>query len=126
MNRHCMFIQVAKIKNKLSKLAKKLGVKWMNKDSMLSQEEIEALLNNKDLKDEGTDEAQSNSPALEDYLTAMEVDAIGELGNISFSSSATALSTLLNQKVEITTPRVNLVTKDDLEKEFPRSEERRV
>ena len=91
----------------------------MNKDDMLSQEEIEALLNNRDLKDEGTDEAQSNSPALEDYLSVMEVDAIGELGNISFSSSATALSTLLNQKVEITTPKVNLVTKDDLEKEFP-------
>ena len=41
----------------------------------------------------------------------MEQDALGEIGNISFGSSATALSTLLNQKVDITTPTVSLIEK---------------
>ena len=49
---------------------------------------------------------------VDDYLTEMEQDALGEIGNISFGSSATALSTLLNQKVEITTPdSIDILTK---------------
>ena len=42
----------------------------------------------------------------------MEQDALGEIGNISFGSSATALSTLLNQKVDITTPEVTVILKE--------------
>ena len=49
----------------------------------------------------------------------MEKDALGEIGNISFGTSATALSTLLNQKVEITTPEVSLIFKSMLSDEFP-------
>ena len=49
----------------------------------------------------------------------MEQDALGEIGNISFGSSATALSTLLNQKVDITTPTVSLIEKSKLDNEFP-------
>ena len=41
-----------------------------------------------------------------DYLDDLEQDALGEIGNISFGSSATALSALLGQKVEITTPTI--------------------
>ena len=41
------------------------------------------------------------------------------MGNISFGSSATTLSTLLNQKVEITTPTVSIVRNTDLKEEFP-------
>ena len=41
---------------------------------------------------------------VEDYLDSFAQDTLGEIGNISFGSSATALSTLLGQKVEITTP----------------------
>src|SRR5699024_3032995 len=52
-------------------------------------------------------------------LTEMEQDTLGEIGNISFGSSATTLATLLNQKVEITTPKVTFVKRNDLEKEFP-------
>ena len=44
----------------------------------------------------------------------MEQDALGEIGNISFGSSATALSTLLNQKVDITTPTVSIIEKSKL------------
>ncbi|MGM8214478.1 flagellar motor switch phosphatase FliY [Bacillaceae bacterium W0354] len=94
----------------------------MNKDDMLSQEEIDALLNGGG-SDEQSDAPEllvtEDTPSLDEFLSPIEIDAIGELGNISFSNSATALSTLLNQKVEITTPTVNLVTKDDLEEEFP-------
>ncbi|WP_353625927.1 chemotaxis protein CheC [Bacillus sp. JCM 19041] len=49
----------------------------------------------------------------------MEQDTIGEIGNISFGSSATALSALLNQKVEITTPVVTAVSKGTLSELFP-------
>ena len=49
----------------------------------------------------------------------MEQDALGEIGNISFGSSATALSTLLNQKVDITTPTVSIIEKSKLAEEFP-------
>ena len=45
--------------------------------------------------------------------------ALGEIGNISFGSSATALSALLNQKVEITTPTVTIIEKSKLSEEFP-------
>ena len=44
---------------------------------------------------------------------------LGEIGNISFGSSATALSTLLNQKVDITTPTVSIIEKSKLAEEFP-------
>ena len=49
----------------------------------------------------------------------MEKDTLGEIGNISFGTSATALSTLLNQKVDITTPEVSLIIKSMLSDEFP-------
>jgi flagellar motor switch protein FliN len=49
----------------------------------------------------------------------MELDTLGEIGNISFGSSATALSTLLNQKVDITTPTVTLIERGQIAEEFP-------
>ena len=52
-------------------------------------------------------------------LSEMEKDALGEIGNISFGSSATALSTLLNQKVDITTPEVTVILQSKLVEEFP-------
>ncbi len=85
----------------------------MMSEDMLSQDEIDALLNGTD------DEFGVESPLLEDYLSTMETDALGEIGNISFGSSATALSTLLNQKVDITTPTVSVVERDQLKEEFP-------
>ncbi|MGM0919700.1 MAG: flagellar motor switch phosphatase FliY [Bacillota bacterium] len=81
---------------------------------MLSQDEIDALLKGTDSIDE-----KSFSIETDDYLNDMEKDAIGEIGNISFGSSATALSTLLHQKVEITTPTVSIVQKQRLSDEFP-------
>ncbi|KZE65880.1 flagellar motor switch protein FliN [Fictibacillus phosphorivorans] len=79
---------------------------------MLSQDEIDALLN-------GGSASSSEVTDTEDYLSSIEQDALGEIGNISFGSAATALSTLLNQKVEITTPTVSVVRRTELKDEFP-------
>ncbi|WP_035710754.1 flagellar motor switch phosphatase FliY [Salibacterium aidingense] len=102
-------------------------------DDMLSQEEINELLKSVGGDEEdssaagGVDESgETDSPGeaagelnVEDYLSTMEQDALGEIGNISFGSSATALSQLLNQKVEITTPVVSVIQKDKLDEQFP-------
>jgi flagellar motor switch protein FliN/FliY len=81
---------------------------------MLSQDEIDALL-----KKSGSEDDADSSSNLEDYITAIEQDALGEIGNITFGSASTALSTLLSQKVDITTPTLSIVRKADLKDEFP-------
>ena len=45
----------------------------------------------------------------------MEIDALGEMMNISLGASATAMSTLLGSTVHITTPRVKILTRDQFE-----------
>lgn len=85
----------------------------MTSKDYLSQEEIDALLK----------QANSDSPSeptVDDYLTPLEQDALGEIGNITFGSAATALSTLLNKKVDITTPKVSIITRSQFETEFPK------
>ncbi len=84
---------------------------------MLSQDEIDALLRANSLVGEDEEEPGVDVNSL---LSAFEQDALGEIGNITFGSAATALSTLLNQKVDITTPTVTLVKRSTLEDEFPR------
>lgn len=90
----------------------------MMSDDMLSQEEIEALLRGTSIEEEqgakDTDEIN-----VEDYLDSFAQDTLGEIGNISFGSSATALSALLGQKVEITTPSIDMIQRSRLEEEFP-------
>lgn len=90
----------------------------MMSDDILSQEEIEALLRGEPLDRENNLNPTSLGFSTEDYLDAMEQDALGEIGNISFGSSATALSALLGQKVSITTPSISVVDKTMLEEEF--------
>ncbi len=82
-------------------------------DGMLSQDEINALLNGMDLSDEGDDDMETSSGGEsgeidEDLLSDVEKDAIGEVANISMGSSATTLFSLVNRKVNITTPTVDL------------------
>lgn len=81
-----------------------------NDEGMLTQEEIDALLNIGS-QDETEDSLENQ---LEEELSNIEIDTLGEIGNISFGSSATTLSTLLNQKVEITVPEVSIINKTDL------------
>ena len=68
-------------------------------NDMLSQEEIDALL-------KGTTE--DNLTDLNGEISEVERDALGEIGNISMGSAATALSTLLKQRVSITIPQVSV------------------
>lgn len=81
---------------------------------MLSQAEIDALLNGSS--------ASSPPGAQEDKpqgLTSQEIDALGEIGNISMGTSATTLYTLLGHKVTITTPQVSVTNWDDLSRQYP-------
>ncbi|HEX7058031.1 MAG TPA: flagellar motor switch phosphatase FliY [Bacilli bacterium] len=88
-----------------------------NKD-YLSQEEIDALL--RQTIEDGPDETlATDNLDTNQYLTTMEQDALGEIGNITFGSAATALSTLLGKKVDITTPKVSVIARQQLVQEFP-------
>ena len=49
----------------------------------------------------------------QNIFNSMELDAIGELMNISLGSSATAVSNMLDHRVDITTPTVGVVTVED-------------
>lgn len=88
-------------------------------DGMLSQDEITALLNGMDLssaledseepvQDVSVTEAPATIGGGEELLSDVERDAIGEVANISMGSSATTLYSLVNLKVNITTPRVSM------------------
>ncbi|NOU76395.1 flagellar motor switch phosphatase FliY [Paenibacillus sp. LMG 31458] len=89
-----------------------------NNRDYLSQEEIDALL--RQSSDDSSASSYSGPPKVEDYLSPLEQDALGEIGNITFGSAATALSTLLGKKVEITTPKVSVIGKEELEEQFPK------
>ncbi|NWL86397.1 MULTISPECIES: flagellar motor switch phosphatase FliY [unclassified Paenibacillus] len=85
----------------------------MTSKDYLSQEEIDALLKQ-------ANQDTPTEPTVSDYLTPLEQDALGEIGNITFGSAATALSTLLSKKVDITTPKVSIITRSQFESEFPK------
>lgn len=105
---------------------------------LLKQEEIDALLNDQaidpaqpdagaelplDLQAEEeaagarsmageqvVEQTEENTVLLKDE----EKDALGEIGNISMGAAATTLSMLLNHKVSITSPEVNIATLQEL------------
>ena len=107
---------------------------------MLSQDEINALLAGMDTSggsdapadapaDSGGDapaEAAAATPPVggstidESLLTDSEKDAIGEVANISMGSSATTLYSLVNQKVNITTPQVELANWENVINNYER------
>ncbi len=49
----------------------------------------------------------NNNNYINETLTDLEKDTLGEIGNICMGTSATTLSTLLGKRVNITTPRVS-------------------
>ena len=49
----------------------------------------------------------------QNIFNSMELDAIGEIMNISLGSSATAVSNMLDHRVDITTPSVDVVSVND-------------
>ncbi|MPW24764.1 flagellar motor switch phosphatase FliY [Alkalibaculum sp. M08DMB] len=73
-------------------------------ENFLSQEEIDALLG-----------GGNDLPVEDEYvLGEIEKDIIGEVGNISMSTAATTLSSILNRQVLITTPRVSWILFDKI------------
>jgi len=80
-------------------------------DRSLSQEEINALLNG----GAADGNSQNNN---EDGLTNEERDTIGEVANISMGTAATALFSLVNKKVEISTPVVSTSTWQNIIDEY--------
>ena len=109
-------------------------------DGMLSQDEINALLAGMDTSG-GGDAAPADAPGDsgmgaeasvdasvpvggdiidESLLTDTEKDAIGEVANISMGSSATTLYSLVNQKVNITTPQVELANWENVIQNYER------
>ena len=97
-------------------------------DGMLSQDEINALLSGMDEPGSESapedaaaaqpDPASADSDLDESVLTAMEKDAIGEVANISMGSSATTLSSLVNRRVNITTPVVTLARWENVLRDY--------
>lgn len=81
---------------------------------MLSQAEIDALLNGTSTIDIGGSSETSSEPG----LNSQEIDALGEIGNISMGTSATTLFTLLGHKVLITTPTVTVTSWEEMAREY--------
>lgn len=93
---------------------------------ILSQDEINALLSGigpSDVAPEA-EEQQNSSNVIEvldqNLLTDIEKDAIGEVANISMGTSATTLYSLVNRKVNITTPVVTLADWTTVAEEYER------
>lgn len=85
-------------------------------NGFLSQEEIDSLLNGGG--ETTPDPAAAESAAKEELLSDLEKDLLGEIGNISMGSASTALSTIINQQVNITTPVVSVTTLKELKDGF--------
>ena len=93
-------------------------------DGMLSQEEINALLGGMGDSAENTSNVVANEPTpaaadSNERLSPEESDALGEIANISMGTAATTLSVLVNNRVEITTPKLSYVTLNDLKEQNP-------
>ena len=80
-------------------------------DGMLSQEEIDALTG-------AAGAATTTAAPTTMTLTDAERDAVGEIANINMGAAATTLSTLLNNKVTITTPKVSYVTINEISAQY--------
>ncbi|MFI3201691.1 MAG: flagellar motor switch phosphatase FliY, partial [Eubacteriales bacterium] len=89
-------------------------------DGMLSQDEINALLN------ASAEESAASEPTTESNesnsgdatLTEIQCDAVGEVANICMGTSATTLNSLLNRKVNITIPSVTVTDWESLTVEY--------
>ena len=101
-------------------------------DGGLSQDEINALLAGMNMSDDDEAETVGSNTDTEEgsdslkaeegdmLLTDVEKDAIGEIANISMGSSATTLYSLVNKKVNITTPVVEFARWHNLLDQYER------
>lgn len=91
-------------------------------DGMLSQEEINALLNG--VSDDNAADEQTAAAVVEtaddQQLSDVEKDAVGEISNISMGTAATTLYSLVNRKVTISTPVVSVATWENILQSYDR------
>ncbi len=110
---------------------------------ILSQEELDALLRGTTAEPEpvtafdntesmlsDTASLLSDTPSLlseaasllietESVLSSSQIDALGEIGNITYGAASTTLSELLNRRIIIDTPNVYLSTQSRIQEEHP-------
>lgn len=86
-------------------------------NNFLSQEEINALLSGEAM-DNNAESDTDKSESIENSITDIDKDLLGEIGNISMGSASTALYQLINQKVNITTPVVSVTTLREIKAGF--------
>lgn len=84
-------------------------------NGFLSQEEINALLNGEAASPTEEPKKEEN---MQEELSDIEKDLLGEIGNISMGSASTALYQIINQSVNITTPQVEVTTLKDIKTGF--------
>jgi len=77
-------------------------------DGILSQEELDALLNG----------LNTSGDIVKPALSDSDKDLLGEVGNIAMGSASTALSTIIQNMVNITTPKVITTTLNEMKKTF--------
>lgn len=86
----------------------------------MAENDNEQEVENKDV--ENVEDKGETAISVEDSgevdITDLERDLLGEIGNISMGSASTALSTIINQQVNITTPIVSVTTLKDLKDTF--------
>lgn len=98
-------------------------------NGFLSQDEIDALLNGGGSSSESKDSSsttkiESNIPESNfshkehQSISDIEIDLLGEIGNISMGSASTALSTIIGQQVNITTPKVEVTSLREMKDTF--------
>lgn len=95
--------------------ATQLGV---TEDSgLLDQAAIDAMLQGPMPNNQGP-AVVDDQPDYSKLMKEEELDALGEIGNISMGSASTTLSEILSQKVSITSPRVKILSKEELFNSF--------
>lgn len=77
-------------------------------DGILSQEELDALLSG----------LNTSGDIIKPTLSDSDKDLLGEVGNIAMGSASTALSTIIQNMVNITTPKVITTTLNEMKKTF--------
>jgi flagellar motor switch protein FliN/FliY len=87
----------------------------MNDRNLLNQAEIDALLNA--ASGSLNNDEPADSPGIRD-LSLEEMDALGEIGNISMGAASTTLSELLGKRVNITSPKIRTCMQQELFSSF--------
>lgn len=94
-------------------------------NEVLSQDQIEEMLRGAGQIEETSEEqapagaGDGRSRDVNDYFTKDDQDILGEMGNICMGTAATTMFTLLTRQVNITTPKLEIFSIEELSQQFP-------